>query len=305
LILFAVVGVLTMFFASPAPAQSEELRSWRADTLGWKFTAIFGEDHLVGFLATAKVGTTTGDNIHAILYERRLDGSWSSRGWIEGDADSAYGYARSLFGLPDSWADGQGVGAEQYAPEEMFFGLPDGDPLLELVATDPNPGELVGLIADAGLPAAPALSTIQANDLTGQASNGSDAGSVAELAETDLLNSLGHNAEEFAFGSSSIGIGGDWPFCSGCSTLTIDAPGPWTLLSSWDAGSARHCTYSRTFTRTCAKTGLTIFLCNPCPLGNSTCTGTQYGDTTITTEESCPTTTNAVGAPGPIPCLGC
>lgn len=294
-----------MFFASSTSAQTEERRSWRADTLGWKFTAIYGEDRLVGFLAIASPGTATGDNIRAILYERRLDGSWSSRGWVEADAGSAYAYARSLFGLSDSWADGQGLGAEEYAPEDMFFGLPEGDPLLELVATDPNPGELVGLIADAGLPAAPALSTIQANDIAGQAVEGAEAGSVAVLAETDLLNSLGHNAEEFAFGSSSIGIDDVWPFCSGCTTLTIDAPGPWTLLSSWDAGSARHCTYSRTFTRTCAKTGLKIFLCGPCPQGNTTCTGTQYGDTTITTEESCPGTTNTVGAPGPIPCLGC
>lgn len=297
------MGVLATFFASSASAQTEELRSWRADTLGWKFTAIYGEDRLVGFLAIASPGTATGDNIRAILYERRLDGSWSSRGWIEGDADSAYGYTRSLFGLSDSWADGQGVGAEEYAPEDMFFGLPEGDPLLELVATDPNPGELVGLIADAGLPAAPALSTIQANDITGQAVEGAEAGSVAVLAETDLLDSLGHNAEEFAFGSSSIGIGGG--ICAGCAIASTKTYASWNFVALVSDGDRWYCQYTRTITKNCFFMGFEIFGCGRCTANNYSCTATQDGWCISAIEDPCPMTVSIpdIVFPEPDPCV--
>jgi hypothetical protein len=284
-LLLAAAAVVSLCLRT-ARAQEPPAALWRAEVQSWVFAPAYspGAQSIVGFLAWAQPGTTTGSNVSLLWCERHHDDTWSMHGWRTADAASAVEHARAAVGNQNLWLDhsdintllAQAPATAEPIPTPMFRGLFEDDPSAAILLALPDPAVAITAATTAGYPAARTLSpaaarTPESGDLTTDA----------------LLNHLTFDAETALFGQASLTLGdiGNPCWCP-CTTTQTDTG--WVLDGSYTENGVRRCCYRREkqTVRTCDGTHAdTCAQCHSTTVLEST---VLWGETVVDDEAGCP-----------------
>lgn len=284
---FISLLLITCIGASTAFATSDpRVVGWSTRHEQWTLTAVHDGNGLRGFLATLDSESITGDNI-GVLWMPRVDAPNNQmKGWRGSDVAAAQVWLLQSGNVLDmAWcASEPATEVIPQSPESLECGLLESDPLIALVEGSPSPSQTLEVIADAGLGAAPTMSSLMIEALE-----------PSNLTWNSLAPTFQHHAEMSLYGSSSVSSGSASAFCSGCTKVTVSSLSPWTCTAT-TVGSTTHRFCTQTETRCHRYSGLTVLLCDPCPASNYCETRTREGDTTILPGDPCPT----AGAPATI-----
>jgi hypothetical protein len=163
LVAFAVLGLCV---SRDSVAQTHRVSDLRIDWGSWNFKPIYestsGSAQVTGFLALAKEGSSSGDNLTAVWYVRSENQTWTKKSWLSTDAGGAIKHVKIVTGIPDTddalWEvnrDLRVLPSDDPEPAiEYSMGLLANDPLQPLVSTSSDPAAIVSFLSDVGYKAA-------------------------------------------------------------------------------------------------------------------------------------------------------
>lgn len=232
----------------------------RFEVAGWTFAPAIVQTSVEGFLAWVEDVEAVGENITVMWYQHESDGNWTTWAWQSNDVGVAALYVRGLMGDELVFASDTDVIAWVEAASgpaaslEVVDGLFFDDPFQAVVASHPDPPELMDVLVAVGWKAAPNLSTIAV-----------EAAADCDITpETLLLNDLKSDAELALFGQTAVTDDCDAGWICKCKitygTWTCTA---WVLDFTVTIPGGLNCHYERTCTRPWTKKGRhwTCFSC--------------------------------------------
>lgn len=248
---------------------------------GWTFAPAIQDQNVFGFLAVVDESIAVGSNLRILWFERGKKSQWISYAWEQADLPSAASNLRNSFDASVLFQPSLSGDTELCLIEEstlMVDGLMADDLLLPTVFAVDDPASYLDVLASAGWPVAPSLSSLAVADpikFQGRTINQLSA----------LLDDLASDVEMALFGKTQINQTKAWP-CKCKTTYGVPTCGPWTFVISCPGmGGSKVCHYSRICTRTWTNTGK-YWYCFSCA-GTGTQTYTEVGRTTALPGDPC------------------
>jgi|GEM_PF-4379091 len=295
--LLLAIFASSLFLATDLQSQASSVEVLRVEMNDWTFVPVLSkEDRIEGFLARLAAKRAVGDNL-TLLWIRREEKGWSTWAWPKEDTGNAIAYVLKELkdrGIEASILDEDLVASAEaekvtnvVAPELLVNGLFEDDPLQEKAREAEEPDQFVEDLAQAGWAAAPEMSFLAANT--------AEFCPVEKVLAFDfMVTDTAQRLEEELFGASTIStstlacIRLCWP--SSTTTYGAKTFGTWglTLGPIPSAPGTDICHYSRTWTRTCTTTSISLF----CRRSTSTTTqtGTELGRAIVERGDPCPPT---------------
>lgn len=258
---------------TPSNAQVPVLPSVAAHIGDWTFVPAALGSTIEGYLMRAAPGTTTGNNLTVLWFERLPNDTWAGWGWPSGNICDAVDFARSNLQAPALFAESIEVSERLAAcsamltqPTPFVSGVLIDDPLSYFMDGTAQSSQIVQELASEGGAYAPLLSSFGAYSNEGEVHmpTGCILPDEEMLLSMDLLlNTIARKDEMTHFGGSAIPASAAGFFCWCSSTVTkVAAP---DLITTRDVGSVRHCIVSKRSTVTTSYTGSTFWCCAACP----------------------------------------
>ncbi len=257
--LFAPVAAM-MILTCGGTSHAQDAPSYvRFEVGGWTFTPAIVQTSVEGFLAWVEDVEAVGENITVMWYQHESDGTWTTWAWQSNDVGVAALHVRGLLGDQLVFASDTDVIAWVEAASgpaaslEVVDGLFFDDPFQAVVASHPDPPEMMDVLVAVGWQAAPNLSALAV-----------EAAADCDITpEALLLNDLKSDAELTLFGQTAVADDClSWP-CKCKLTYGTWACPAWVLYDTVTIPGGTVCHYERTCTRPWTKTGRhwTCFSC--------------------------------------------
>lgn len=284
-----IVGLLALLgftAANHAGVLKDDVQLVRHHVDGWTLSPAVHQGRVVGFLGWADAGTSVGNNICLMWFDRGAEDLWHVFGWSSADKGAAVQFVRSAYADPtmfsrDGLLVGASIGVEPVPPtDKVVEGFFETDPFGAAVLGTPGALEVAEALASLGY-------AVTAGELK--------ASLIAQPCETEVVSKLDQfmipivrQVEQAVFTAESLAADrateaeidpcvAAWP-CSGCTVSygapTI-APGAVTTTTVTAIGSRCKCESRTPATAAATYTGKTRWLCDPCT-GPAVVSGEEY-----------------------------
>ncbi len=240
----------------------------------WTFVPAAVGSTIEGYLMWAAPGTTTGNNLTVLWFERLPNDTWAGWGWPSGNVCDAVAFARAALQAPTLFSESVEVSDKAAAcsamltePTPFVSGVLIDDPMSYFMDGTAQSAQIVQELAEDGGAYAPLLSSFGAYSNEGEVHMPGSClllDEVPMLSMDLLLNTIARKDEITHFGDSAIPSAATAAFFCWCSSATTKTPAP-DLITSSLVGSVLHCFVTKRTTHTTTYTGSTFWCCAACP----------------------------------------
>lgn len=303
----AACAAMVLSCAAGALGQQEHVAEMSLQVNAWRFKPLYhevtGGVRVDGFLALALGGSTTGNNLVAVWYQRGegTPAEWSAQSWITTDPAEAVKSVKSALGIPSSEDAAWGVDASLAVVEGDPVAQPVGygvgllvqDQYYGIVASLPDPAPVVQMLTEAGYTAADIAVDTSVNCVTNDQLETLAAGfewGIVQPVTTD------DEAAAQTVGTSQM--------IASAVACWIPPPPCVCSWTPWVTGPVRRgaCNMVLTGTTSGPVAGGTLYTCNYEARQYYTCTATCTATWTDCSAHLCTQVNIGYGAAGPIPC---